>query len=103
MKKLKRTKWGLSAALLLLGGLVSCGKNDRPRYIFINETANHSNDLALKMSLKIAEQRSGIENALILLEKLPSGSDIEETAVELFQRWKIGADRKGHGILYLYS
>lgn len=96
-------KWGIPIALLLIGGGSGCGKTNRPRYIFINETADHSHDLALKMSLKIAEQRSGIENALILLDKLPPNASIEQTAVDLFQRWKIGADRKGRGILYLYS
>lgn len=103
MKMPMRIKWGLPTALLLIGGLVWCGKTDRPRYIFINETADHSHDLALKTSLKIAEQRSGIENALIFLDQLPPASNIEETAVDLFHRWQIGADRKGRGILYLYS
>jgi hypothetical protein len=94
---------GLPTALILIGGVVGCGKDDRPRYIFINKTADHSHDLALKMSLKIAEQRSGIENALILLDQLPPTDTIEKTAIDLFQRWNIGADRKDRGILYLYS
>lgn len=98
-----RIKLGLTTALIFLGAVVCGGKTDRPRYIFINETPDHSHDLALKMSLKIAEQRSGIENALILLDRLPPTAGIEETAVDLFHRWKIGADRKGRGILYLYS
>ncbi len=103
MKRPMLIKWGLPTALILIGGVVGCGKDDRPRYIFINKTADHSHDLALKMSLKIAEQRSGIENALILLDQLPPTDTIEKTAIDLFQRWNIGADRKGRGILYLYS
>jgi len=75
----------------------------RPRYIFINETDNHAHDLALKMSLKIAEQRAGIENALVLLKQLPRSSTIEQLAVETFRHWQIGRDRGGRGILYLYS
>jgi tetratricopeptide (TPR) repeat protein len=44
-----------------------------------------------------------VENALVLLDKLPGDSSIEETAVDFFQRWKIGGNRQGRGILYLYS
>src|ERR1700694_5617541 len=43
----------------------------RPEYLLINETAQHDYDLAFKMSLKLAERKSGIENALVLLESLP--------------------------------
>jgi tetratricopeptide (TPR) repeat protein len=75
----------------------------RPKYIFLNETGNHAYDTALKMSLKLAEKRSGIENALVLLEKLPPSSTIEEVAEELFQRFRIGQDRGGRGILFVHS
>ena len=63
---------------------------ERPRYIFVNETGDRRHDLALKMSLTLAEKRSGIENALILLKRLPPDSSIEQAAVSLFQRWQIG-------------
>lgn len=75
----------------------------RPRYVFINETGDHAHDTALKMSLKLGERRSGIENALVLLERLPPGATIETVAEELFDRWRIGGDRAGRGILYVYS
>lgn len=78
-------------------------KNFRPRYIFINQTDHHEHDLALKMSLKIAEERSGIENSLILIKKLPEKTSIEEVTGHLFQQWKIGRTRNGKGILFLYS
>ena len=75
----------------------------RPRYVFINETADHAHDTALKMSLKLGEKRSGIENALVLLERLPPGATIESVAEKLFNRWQIGRDRAGRGILYVHS
>jgi hypothetical protein len=75
----------------------------RPHYLLINETAQHDYDLALKMSLKIAEKKSGIENALVLLASLPPSKSIEETAAELFTKLHIGARDNGRGILYLYS
>ncbi|MEY4631026.1 MAG: hypothetical protein RIQ81_1146 [Pseudomonadota bacterium] len=77
--------------------------NRRPHYVFINETANHRHDLALKMSLKIAEKRSGIENALILLRHLPAGKSIEETANSYFQSLQIGRRTRGRGLLFLYA
>ena len=76
---------------------------ERPRYIFVNETDDHTHDLAFEMSLKLAEKRSGVENALVFLSRLPPGRTIEQVAVDLFQRWQIGRDRAGRGILYLYS
>lgn len=75
----------------------------RPRYVFANFTANHEHDLALKTSLKIAEMRAGIENALILLDRLPPGMKIEEAAHRIFDKFRIGQRTGGKGILYLYS
>lgn len=87
--------FALSAALGLAAG--------RPRYIFINESSLRGHDLALKMSLKLAEKGSGIENALILLDHLPDHQSLEQTATRLFDQHRIGVDRQGRGILYLYS
>jgi tetratricopeptide (TPR) repeat protein len=100
----------LAAVGLLLAGLAEwaivhhrAGAVERPRYIFVNETDDHTHDLAFKMSLKLAEKRSGIENALVFLKRLPPDRTIEQVAAELFGRWQIGRDRAGRGILYLYS
>jgi hypothetical protein len=91
--------------LLGIGGFVAWhyGKPHRPRYVLINETGQHDYDLAFKMSLKLAERQSGIENALVLLAELPPSKSMEQTAAELFTRLQIGARRNGRGILYLYS
>ena len=75
----------------------------RSKYVLINETGRHDYDLAFQMSLKLAEKKSGIENALVLLQTLPPGKTIEETAVELFSKLRIGARRNGRGILFMYS
>ncbi len=76
---------------------------DRAEYVMINETDQHDFDLALRMSLKLAEKKSGIENALVLMKSLPPSKSIEQTAAELFSAMRIGARRNGRGILYLYS
>ena len=74
-----------------------------PQYVLINETDQHDFDLALRMSLKLAENKSGIENALVLLKALPPATSIEQAAAERFTRMHIGARRNGRGILFLYA
>jgi hypothetical protein len=69
----------------------------------INETGQHDFDLAFRMSLKLAEGKSGIENALVLMNSLPPSKSIEEVAADIFTGMHIGARRNGRGILYLYS
>jgi hypothetical protein len=103
------TRWVRSA--LVLAVVAICGMlllkrlqgPARSRYVLINETGAHDFDLAFRMSLKLAEKKSGIENALVLLPALPAGKTIEEMAAELFSKLRIGARRDGRGILYLYS
>jgi hypothetical protein len=94
------------ALVLVTGGWLAgrhYGKPHRPQYVLINETGQHDYDLAFTMSLKLAEKKSGIENALVLLASLPPSKTIEQTATELFTQLQIGARRNGRGILYLYS
>jgi hypothetical protein len=76
---------------------------ERAEYVLINETGQHDYDLAFKMSLKLAEKKSGIENALVLLAALPPSKTIEQVATELFSQLHIGSRRNGRGVLYLYS
>lgn len=74
-----------------------------PKHVFINQWSEHDHDLALKMSLSLAEKSSSIENAMILLPYLPAGKDIAQTADLLFNYFRVGSQTKGRGILYLYS
>src|SRR5258708_32112588 len=69
----------------------------------INDTGQHDFDLAFRMSLKLAEGKSGIENALVLMKALPPSKRIEAAAADTCQGMHIGARRNGRGILYLYS
>jgi TPM domain len=75
----------------------------RPQFVLINKTDQHDFDLAFRMSLKLAENKSGIENALVLLPSLPPSKTIEQLATDLFTQLRIGARRNGRGILYLYA
>lgn len=102
-------RWIISA-LVLSVAVIGClwlwqhtSEPKRSKYVLINETGRHDFDLAFRMSLKLAEKKSGIENALVLLAALPPGKTMEETAAELFSKLRIGARRNGRGILYVYS
>jgi tetratricopeptide (TPR) repeat protein len=105
-----RLRYRLAIALTLAAAVAGAAclrwhprEAPRPRYVLVNETGRHDFDLAFRMSLKLAEQKSGIENALVLLPHLPPGRTIEETAAEQFSKFRIGQRRNGRGILYLYS
>lgn len=96
----------LTLGIAVIGGLLLWQHTTQPKrskYVLINETGSHNFDLAFRMSLKLAEKKSGIENALVLLAALPPGKTIEGTAAELFSKLRIGARRDGRGILYIYS
>ncbi|HUJ01644.1 MAG TPA: TPM domain-containing protein [Usitatibacter sp.] len=105
-----RSRYGIAGACLAVAALAAAAwgwhlhaRAQRPRYVLVNETGRHDFDLALRMSLKLAEKKSGIENALVLLASLPPSRTIEETASDYFSRLRIGERRNGRGILYLYS
>ena len=106
-----KLRYGWILAVIALSGLAIAGLRSRPRtqhphrphYLLINETGQHDYDLAFRMSLKLAEKKSGIENALVLLPALPPSLSIEQTALDLFSQQRIGERTRGRGILYLYS
>jgi hypothetical protein len=103
------TKWlafAIPALLLGVGGALLWHHpvaTHRSEYVLINETGRHDFDLSYRMSLKLAEKKSGIENALVLLPALAPAKSIEETAAGYFSKLRIGARRNGRGILYLYA
>ncbi|HEY2497447.1 MAG TPA: TPM domain-containing protein [Candidatus Angelobacter sp.] len=102
----KRTVLALFLSVTVIAGALLWQHTSEPKrskYVLINETGRHDFDLAFRMSLKLAEKKSGIENALVLLPELPPGKTIEETAAGLFSKLRIGARRDGRGILYIYS
>lgn len=102
----KRIIIALVLSVAVIGGVLLWQHTREPKrtkYVLINKTGRHDFDLAFRMSLKLAEKKSGIENALVLLPALPPEKTLEETAAELFSKLRIGARRDGRGILYIYS
>jgi hypothetical protein len=94
-----------TALIALAGGFawLHARPSERPVYVFINETDQHDFDLAFRMSLKIAEQKSGIENGLVILKSLPPSKSIEDVAADMTTSMRIGTRHNGRGILYVYS
>jgi TPM domain len=93
----------LGVAVALAGLWWARAAPRRPQIVLVNDTGQHDYDLALRMSLSLAERKSGIENALILLPSLPPGQSIEQLAAERFSALRIGGRRQGRGILYVYA
>jgi hypothetical protein len=109
MRKYIRTKILFSFALVCMIGtlfFISFSKTTVKKIdddlLFINETGNHRYDKALKLSLRIAKKKVGIENAVIMLKDRPDNRPIEELAVSLFQKYDIGRRTGGKGILLLF-
>jgi tetratricopeptide (TPR) repeat protein len=75
----------------------------RSQILFENETNDHRFDLAYRMSLRTAETRAESEMGLILLERLPRGKSIEETATKLVAGYRFGSRTLDRGILIVYS
>jgi hypothetical protein len=76
---------------------------EKPEILFINETGNRYYDKALKMSVRAAEHRAGIQNAVILLQQLPDNQSAEYLAAEYFKKYRVGERTHGKGLLLLYS
>ena len=73
-----------------------------PKYIFINETAEHRFDESIRISIIAAMDRTGIQNAVVITDKFDL-DDIKNSAATLFSRLRVGEHQHGRGILYLYS
>ena len=103
-------KQGALAALLAAGAvaaswyLLQAGEGFEPRKaVFVNETADHKHDRALRASARFFQERTGISLGIVLLEKLPPLATIEGRAGELFGKLKLGRKCDGRALLFLWS
>ncbi|MBC2604123.1 TPM domain-containing protein [Puniceicoccus vermicola] len=101
---------------LVFLGFVGCSENptnekedlsnfpDRPKnhpFFHNSSTLQSINEVAIG-DLERAQRYTGIEYAMVLMEKLPSGYTAETAAVEIFDQWGIGREHDGRGVLYLF-
>lgn len=73
-----------------------------PKFIFINETSDHRFDESIRMSILAAHKRTGVQNAVVIVNQIDTGKNIEQVAHELFKELKVGSHNSGRGILYLF-
>jgi TPM domain/Tetratricopeptide repeat len=71
--------------------------------VFVNKTADQKYDRALRYSIRNFQEKTKIQLAIVLLEKLPKNQTIEAASVELFERGRFGVNAAGKGLLFLFS
>ena len=73
----------------------------RSDVLSLSDLQDHRHDLALAMSVKLASKKTDSEFALVRRRELPSGMNIKELALDLFEKFRIGK-RNGKGVLILF-
>jgi tetratricopeptide (TPR) repeat protein len=71
--------------------------------VFVNKTADRKYDRALRYSIRKFQEKTGVQLAVVLLEKLPKNQSIEAASVELFEKERLGMNAAGKGMLFLFS
>jgi len=71
--------------------------------LFVNETADHRYDRALRSSLRYFQNKTGVQLGIVLKAALPAGKPIESFSVDAFQGARIGEAFNGRGILFVWS
>ncbi len=69
---------------------------------YYNETSVTEMDQNARMTLRRARERTGIEFVTVILKETPNDISVQDYAVDLFQKWKIGSKTKGNGVLLLF-
>lgn len=71
--------------------------------MFVNETADHKHDRALRSSARWFHERTGINLGIVILPELPRLSTIEMRADELFGELKLGRRTDGKALLFVWA
>jgi tetratricopeptide (TPR) repeat protein len=71
--------------------------------LFVNETSDHKYDRALRSSIRTFQDRTHIQMGIILKDKLPPLSTIEEYAASTFKKVRLSEGFRGKGILLVWS
>lgn len=104
MSQRKRIYGVILFALCFCSGwyLLVRSPEEQYRNIFINETMDHRFDESIQVSILAAHRRTGVQNAVIITDRIPEVR-FEEEAVKIFRKLGVGKLTRGKGILYLFS
>ena len=89
--------------LLMYGLVSSLTASAQLPIFFANETADHKYDRALRSSIRTFQDRTHIQLAIVLKDRLPPMTTIETYAAETFKQTAVGERSHGKGILLLWS
>jgi hypothetical protein len=76
---------------------------DPRKVVFINETADHRYDRALRASTRWIQESTGIQVAIVLEKQLLALTTIEQQASDLFKKLGLGRASDGKALLFLMS
>jgi len=69
---------------------------------FYNETALTEVNQDICTELRRARKITGIEFVMVLVKKIPEHISVGTYASELFDKWKVGSETNGKGVLILF-
>lgn len=95
-------------ALVLIAIAATCTfyyirHNSNPKYVFINETADHRFDESIRISILAAFKRTGVQNAVVITDVESPNENFEQSAVNLFKKLDLGRMNHGRAILYYFN
>lgn len=87
----------------------SCGTDtdtypERPKKApyYYNETSVTEMNQNAKIALRRAREKTGIEFVTVILNRIPDNISVQDYATGLFDKWKIGSNTNGRGVLLLF-
>ena len=97
---LKTTHWNTDGAPQLNSfSLESRPQTGRQLFDYTGDLDHYEENIG--RFLRRMRQRFQIEAVIVTLTELPAGTYLEEVAVKLVDRWRIGGDNEGRGLLLL--
>ena len=74
----------------------------RKPHVFVNLSADHRADESIRVSILAAFKRTGVQNAVVIADRMPAGETMEDWAARLFKELGLGRANGGRAILYLF-
>lgn len=92
-------------AIILVGValFISKSRQVEKRHFFINETSDHRFDESIRVSILGADQRTGLQNAVVISNRTNESGQLEKIAAQTFKDLRLGEGNKGRAILYYFN